>query len=462
MSRSSAQNERILVMARSPATQESVKRVLSSCVHLLVCEDLEGALQLLQEDDFDLVIAEARDGGLPLLLDAVSGSASGTDWLILAESALAEVVVQAREAGAVDCLLQPVGDASLRRAVDRALENSQLRAENARLRSNVRTMEDSRQLVLCLEPDKLYPMALDLLLQMTSRGRGLALFRREAAPQNDSIAVRGFSESETRSICRVLLEEKPVDLDAFDRIEVVDRGALHEGLRRAGIEVGVLLVVPLDGAENEAGLLCFFEEGREFTAGELEHAGIVASHAAAALRNAETYSLAKERAFIDDVTEAYNARYLLATTDNEIQRAERYGNPLSILFLDLDRFKLVNDRYGHLVGSETLRRLAKLLAQCVRQVDTLARYGGDEFTIVLVDTDHPEALVIAERIRRTIEEFVFEAARDDHLRLTISIGVSSCPEHGASRDSLLDSADKAMYRAKSEGRNRVCSASSLA
>jgi diguanylate cyclase (GGDEF)-like protein len=188
---------------------------------------------------------------------------------------------------------------------------------------------------------------------------------------------------------------------------------------------------------------------------------VVSEYALAALRNAERYQNAKERAFIDDVTEIYNVRYLLSTTENEIQRADRYKNPLSVLFLDLDRFKLVNDRYGHLVGSQTLRHLSQLLLQCVRQVDTLARYGGDEFTILLVDTAHDAAMTIAERIRRTVEEHVFEAGAEGHLRLTISIGVATFPEHAGGRDTLLDASDKAMYRAKSLGRNRVCSAADL-
>ena len=113
------------------------------------------------------------------------------------------------------------------------------------------------------------------------------------------------------------------------------------------------------------------------------------------------------------------------------------------------------------MGSQVLRSLSQVLMQCVRDVDTLARYGGDEFTILLVDTDHDEALAIADRIRRTVEEHVFEASRGGSLRLTISLGVGTFPQHGSERDALLDVSDKAMYRAKSLGRNRVCSANEL-
>jgi diguanylate cyclase (GGDEF)-like protein len=146
-----------------------------------------------------------------------------------------------------------------------------------------------------------------------------------------------------------------------------------------------------------------------------------------------------------------------------LQRAERYGKPLCVLFLDLDRFKNVNDRHGHLVGSQVLRRLSQVLRECIRQIDTLARYGGDEFTILLADTGPEAGCAIAERIRRTVADTIFESGTGgEPIRLTISIGVAGHPEHGRDRTALLDAADKAMYRAKSLGRNRVCSASELA
>jgi diguanylate cyclase (GGDEF)-like protein len=232
-------------------------------------------------------------------------------------------------------------------------------------------------------------------------------------------------------------------------------------LRDVGIECETFAVVPMRGSDKEVGVLWLFEDGRPFEPGELDRAKLVAGHAGLALRNAERYNEAKDRAFIDDVTEVYNARYLMQAADREIHRADRYGNPMTVLFLDLDRFKLVNDQYGHLVGSRALRRLSEVLLTCIRQVDTLARYGGDEFTILLPDTPHDVALDIAERIRKLVEETSFEAGRDTPFRLSISIGVGTFPEHGRDRTQLLDVSDKAMYRAKSLGRNCVCSAADL-
>jgi len=280
-------------------------------------------------------------------------------------------------------------------------------------------------------------------------------------PEGNGAVLRGFAEDQAGAICTALLDEKSVDLEPFEVTESIDSGVLHDALRSVDIGVEWLHVIPVRGLEMEIGVLVLFEDGGPLDEAARDAVEIVGRRMAAALENAETYSQAKERAFLDDVTEVYNARYLLSTCENEIQRAERYGNPLSILFLDLDRFKTVNDRFGHLVGSETLRHLAKLLGGCVRQVDTLARYGGDEFTILLVDTEHDAALRIAERIRRTVAEHAFEAGRDGHLNLTISIGVATCPVHGTDRDTLLDASDKAMYRAKSKGRDRVCSAAEV-
>jgi diguanylate cyclase (GGDEF)-like protein len=318
-------------------------------------------------------------------------------------------------------------------------------------------------LAQCLEPGKLYSMATDLLLNQLRRNRGIALFAPSPAPQTAGVATRGFDDDTADRIRRQVIDEKAVAAAMGQgEVTVVPWGPLHHVLGRVGIESpGALLSVPLRGEGTEAGHVWILGEGRRFDANDLVAARTIARRASAALSTAERYHDAKERAFIDDVTGVFNARYLLATTDKEIQRASRYGNPLSVLFLDLDRFKGVNDRFGHLIGSDTLRALSHLLAECVREVDTLARYGGDEFTILLVDTDHETACRIGERIRSRVAEHLFEAGRDGHHQLTISIGVATCPNHGESREVLLDAADKAMYRAKSQGRNKVCSADQL-
>jgi len=425
---------------------------------------LEGALEdpELGELDVLLIFRASPDSAIVgRAAEWATEKAQGTRILATVEAASAAEVDTLIEAGAHECLVGPFDKGSLRRCVLRLIEQRLAGIRSALLHETIRIMEDCRPLAYCLEPGQLYPMTLELLLRATSRRRGFTLFRRVNVPQSDAVALRGFEQEDNALVCRTLLGDKSIDFDAFEGLAVLRSGVLHDALRAADVEVSALLVVSLGGEGGESGIVALFDDDRPFGADDVDRADIVTRHGIAALENSATYALAKERAFVDDVTQAYNAGYLLKACENEIQRSERYGTPLSLLFLDLDHFKTVNDEYGHLVGSEALRRLCRVLEQCIRQVDTLARYGGDEFAILLVDTDHETALQIAERIRHRVDAYVFEVDRDVRLSLTLSIGVATCPAHGAVRDRILDLADKAMYRAKSDGRNRVCSANEV-
>ncbi|MAJ61372.1 MAG: hypothetical protein CBC48_16335 [bacterium TMED88] len=388
---------------------------------------------------------------------AIEAGPQDACWLVLLQED-AELDVH-RLAPRVEARSAELDDDSLVEIGLSLIHEMDLLAENRFLRDTVRIMEDCRALAHCLEPTELYPMCLDLLLGAVDREKGVAVFRRGQGAQNDAFALRGFDDEEASALSGVLLAGGRIDLDAFEGIAVAHQGAFHDAFSEAGIPVDSLLLVSFGGEGRESGVVAVLGDPSGYRAGDIERADIVARHGISALANAGTYATAKDRAFVDDVTSAYNARYLLETVENEIQRADRYGDPLSVLFLDLDRFKRVNDGHGHLVGSETLRSLCRLLERCVRNVDTLARYGGDEFSIVLVDTDHDTALQVADRIRQTVADHSFEIGSGTSLSLTVSIGVSSCPEHGMDRDQLLDAADRAMYRAKAAGRNRIQSAS---
>jgi two-component system cell cycle response regulator len=453
---------RVVVVDDDRLTRDFVREALEPRIRVECCEDGEAALAALSREPAELVVSDLTMPGLSgiELLERVRRAHPGTQFVVLTGHASLESAVGALRMGAADYLIKPIRSEDLNLVAERLLARTHLLAENERLRDALQTVESCQTLMRCLDPGEVYAVALDLLLATLRRPRGLAVFRRTSVPLAEGVAFRGFSEGEARALRDLLMGEKPVDPKG-GRIGIVSEGPLHEVLHQAGIDGGSVLAVPVSGRDTEAGILWIFEDERPFGSGEMERVKLIAGHAELALQNAERYSHAKERAFVDDVTEVYNARYLMKATEREIQRAERYGQDLSVLFLDLDRFKLVNDRYGHLVGSRTLRKLSEVLQQCIRQVDTLARYGGDEFTILLVDTELEAGLTIAERIRRTVAETLFEGGRGGPIRLTISIGVASYPAHSRDRDALLDIADKAMYRAKSLGRNCVCSASDL-
>ncbi|NRA43601.1 MAG: GGDEF domain-containing protein [Oligoflexales bacterium] len=158
--------------------------------------------------------------------------------------------------------------------------------------------------------------------------------------------------------------------------------------------------------------------------------------------------------YLDELTGLFNYRYLDVALDSELRRASRYQNSFSLLFIDLDDFKKVNDRYGHLVGSGVLKQFAKVLKEELREVDTIIRYGGDEYVILLLGTNTHVGVVVAERIRKRVAASVFEI--DQHrIKLTCSLGVACYPEHGRSKEKLLRLADETMYQSKRKGKNLV-------
>ena len=454
---------RVLVIEDDYSERMRLRQALSGVASLQTREDADAALEFMESEGVDVVLfsLELPDRSGLRLLEQLRREHSATDCVALTQQVGSEIVDEALRAGATSVLSRASSVEQLRRVTEQILLRRLLQADNRGLRNRLHSLDASRALLTCLDPGKVYPLALDILLETLSRSRGIALFHRASIQRSDALAFRGFAEGEEGRLRELLSHDKPIDFSRMTAVERTELGPVQELFLEAELDPRPALSVPIRGRDAEAGVVWVFEDGRRFSGEEMARAQLVAEHAALALENSERYEHAKERAFIDDVTGVHNARYLLSTAENEIQRNARYQSSLSVLFLDLDRFKLVNDRYGHLIGSSTLRRLSQLLLQCVRQVDTLARYGGDEFTILLVDTDHREAMVIAERIRRTVEAHIFEVSGEASLRLTISIGVSTCPDHGTDRDVLLDTADKAMYRSKSLGRNRVCSAGEL-
>jgi two-component system cell cycle response regulator len=162
-------------------------------------------------------------------------------------------------------------------------------------------------------------------------------------------------------------------------------------------------------------------------------------------------------AITDPLTLTLNRRALVERLDEEMERARRYGLILTLLMVDLDHFKRVNDTYGHLVGDDVLREVSMIIQREVRTVDIVARYGGEEFVVVLPETAEEGAVAFAERVRQRIAEHrVAGEEGEEALSLTVSIGVATFPSSSIETvDDLISHADDALYRAKAEGRNKV-------
>ena len=176
---------------------------------------------------------------------------------------------------------------------------------------------------------------------------------------------------------------------------------------------------------------------------------------AIAIENALRVQRAEALSVTDDLTQLYNSRYLSQVLRRETKRASRSGRPLSLLFVDLDGFKSINDTHGHLFGSRALVEAAAVIRASARETDMVARFGGDEFALILPDTGSDGALAVGERVRDRIAAFSFLQGDGLDIRLTASVGVATLPDVAASADGLIQEADRAMYWVKDHGKNGI-------
>jgi len=218
---------------------------------------------------------------------------------------------------------------------------------------------------------------------------------------------------------------------------------------------GINLIVPMRFRHKINGILCLKQKekdfGEKYTEDEKRYLEIIAGFASVAIENARLY----EFATTDRKTRLYNHGFFQNRLIEEIERAERYHTDLSLILLDLDHFKKANDTYGHIKGDEVLIKVAETIKNQVRTFDIPARFGGEEFTVLLPETDEDSALVVAERLRKSIENLEFSHP-EGKFKITASLGVATLIHStNMTEDILIELADNALYYAKEHGRNRV-------
>ena len=217
-----------------------------------------------------------------------------------------------------------------------------------------------------------------------------------------------------------------------------------------------ILCVPLQSGSETIGVIEFLNKNaaRGFASHDQDLVRRLAKPLAVALKNILAFERAERLVITDDLTKLFNYRYLMKYLRAEIKRCLRYKKKVSLLFIDIDGFKRINDTFGHLVGSQALSDMGQVIRKSLRDTDVIARYGGDEFVIVLPETTLKGAVVIAERIRKKVEEFEF-SAHNVSIRLTVSLGVANSPKHTLTAEGLIKKADVAMYQAKELSKNSI-------
>jgi diguanylate cyclase (GGDEF)-like protein len=234
-----------------------------------------------------------------------------------------------------------------------------------------------------------------------------------------------------------------IENDVRDSIEYV--GFFQETQSR--------MCIPLVSFGQTLGVLMLESDKIEcFQEGDIESLEAVADICATAIQNAHYVERVKQLAYLDGLTGIFNRRFFELRIIEEMDRARRFQSGMAVLMVDIDQFKRLNDEFGHLLGDEVLRQVSSIFHQQLRKIDVVCRYGGEEFAILLSQTNPQHALAVAEKLRRLVESWQFPGVPRP---VTISAGVATFPDHGTSRDELVKSADAGLYAAKQGGRNRV-------
>ena len=281
-------------------------------------------------------------------------------------------------------------------------------------------------------------------------GRTIYLYEEASTPP-------GFSQEVVRNMVRVfsLLVAEPISEDQLtvhsEKQEMNTRPVPPQATLKSH------LTLPLAVESEIIGCISLnSHQANAFEAQDLQFFSVIGYQMAATLKHFQRFSSVKNMAIYDTLTSLHNRRYFEERLGLETQKSFRSGTPLAMIMVDIDHFKKVNDTFGHTEGDKVLREISYLLRSSVRKKDVVARYGGEEFILILPEATPEVSSIIAERIRRAVENTPFEVG-NVRLKLTVSLGVSHFPDdRPSSKEDLVRMADVALYDAKRGGRNRVC------
>jgi diguanylate cyclase (GGDEF)-like protein len=423
------------------------------------------ALEVVGRDGADLILADIympEMTGLELL-ESVKASNPSSDVVIMTGYASIETALQAMKRGAADYLRKPFAAQELAAVVQATLAQRRLYEENERLKKQLELYEISRPFSSLDEPIRVLDLGLEALLHVSGAEAGLYLHSGSELQFMALLHRRGLELDAARAVRETLVTRGLRHLRSLDRVQALGRTRLSRILGDAvQVQFRSALLVPMlqMGATEGAFALFFGDRSRVIKGEDSDNVQFVSKQVELSYALAKRMQEARRLAFIDSLTDLYNARYLDTVLEESIKQFERMGTPFSVLFLDLDYFKEINDAYGHLVGGKVLIEVSRILKGAVREGDIVIRYGGDEFTVVLSRTDSKTAQDVAERVRRAIKEHAFLGREGRSIRLTASIGVATYPDDARSREELVDQADRAMYRGKESTRDAVYLASS--
>jgi diguanylate cyclase (GGDEF)-like protein len=407
----------------------------------------KAAIERIQRGGIDIVLTDMvmpEIDGLEVLRVARATS-NPPDVILLTGHATTESAIQALKNGARDYITKPFNPDELLHLVHTCIEQRRLLNENTLLKSQIQLFQRGQNLASLIDLERLLPQTLNTFLQEFGGGRGFA-FISEREDRPDIKAQASMNDDEARALA-LSLPVRPSELTTMRLLgenEFTPQPGWPQNIHR-------LALFPLLTQGIAKGIVVVCNPSRSATFPKepnLDNLQFLAEQCSLGFENACRFSGARELIYTDDLTGLFNHRYLHLAIEKEIGRSHRYGMKFSLIFIDLDHFKEINDTHGHLCGSKTLAEVAQVLRHNVREVDTLFRYGGDEFTALLVETDAAGAEIVAERMRSAIANTPYLQEEGICARVTATFGYSTFPDHSEERARLIDLADQAMFAGK--------------
>jgi len=421
-----------------------------------VMSRIENSVEWVARSNYALVVIDigkksgSSMGGLSLL-EQIKRMSPMTSVILISEKATVEQAVAAIRLGAEDYFKKPFNLENFQLALRRGLDRKKVFGENAGASSFLNLLNSCQMISATMEQKKIFEIVQSYLAgELKSRH---AAFYQSKDGEPLRVATSQAPDTALEEILDIALHASgvlPKMLESNEYYLFVERGQLTPALfvfRFKCADEGDYFAVCLSPVRPAN--IGAFESRLRLLKSQIEVTG----------KNIKHYRGVEHLVYVDDATGLYNTRYLNYILDREIAQSESTQKPFAILFIDADRFKQVNEKHGHLVGTKLLNELGSHLKRFVLDTDTVFRYGGDEFVAILSASDLSGAQMVAERIRQSIEAHVFLEEEGLNLHFTVSIGVALFPEHANSKAAVIQAADDAMFSAKRISRNQVTIAS---
>jgi diguanylate cyclase (GGDEF)-like protein len=443
--------EKILIVEDDAFFREIFSDILREDGYLVdTASSGNAALDMIAQNQYQLVVTDMvlQDiSGLDILSRAKQMD-SDIEVIVVTGYGNMESAIYALKNGARDYLIKPISHDEFKHVVKLSIEQRRLLNENQGLKDQIRLFQTSQAIANCIDIDRIQLLVLEATIKETGATRAFTCLR-DASREIFLMEVKGISLQDAEAVNSQLKE-----VFNWEEEPLAEALRLKVPLSSNATELD-LLILPLAHKPPLQGVVVIMIENISYEMINLSNLHFLMEQSALALDNAGRYSIAKDLLNIDELTGLYNYRYLEIALDREIKRAERFDLSMAVIFLDVDMLKVINDTYGHLIGSRVLKEVGAVLKKSVREVDIVIRYGGDEYTIILIETGRQGASIVAERIRKRIADHPFILDNNVKVDLTASLGFACFPEDTRSKLELLEMADRAMYHGKASGRNTV-------